>query len=265
VQLERKRKELEEQGIGVAALTYDPAETLATFAERVDIGYPLLSDPGSEIIKRFGILNESVPTDHQFYGIPHPGEYWLDADGRVTAKFFEQSHQDRFTAGRTLVRLFDAEAGPSATRIETQHLTATAWASDEEVRGGNRIALVVDLELPEKMHVYAPSVEGYIPIDWQAEDVEGLDYFAVEYPEAQMLRLDAINETVPVYEGSLRLIRDVRLGQPDDLAHLVENGRVTLRGKLRYQACDDKVCYLPQTIDLEWTLGLESHDRMRVE
>lgn len=265
MQLERKRKQLEARGYRVAALTYDSVEILSNFAERVDIGYPLLSDPGSKIIKSFGIFNESVPKDHRFYGIPHPGEYWIGTDGRVVEKHFEQNYADRFTAGRTLVRLGDAEAGPRATEIKTQHLTATTWASDEAVRGGNRIALVVDLELPEKMHVYSPEVEGYIPIDWQAEDVEGLTFFGVEYPEAEMLRLEAIKETVPVYEGRVRLIRDVRFAQQKELEHLIVDDAITVKGKLRYQACDDKVCYLPQTLDLEWKFNFEAHDRTRAE
>jgi len=265
VQLERNREEIEARGFRVAALTYDDADILASFAQRVKLGYPLLSDPDSEIIKKFGILNETVPPDHRLYGIPHPGEYWIGKDGRVQTKLFEQNYRDRFTAGRTLVRLGESEAAATATRIEAQHLTATVWASDDTVRGGNRVALVVDLELPEKMHVYAPSVEGYIPIDWQTEEVEGLEYFDVEYPEAEMLRLEAINETVPVYEGRLRLIRDVRFGQADDLGGLLDEGKIRLRGKLRYQACDDKVCYLQQELDLEWGFAFEVHDRTRAE
>ena len=31
---------------------------------------------------------------------------------------------------------------------------------------------------------------------------------------------------------------------------------LTIKGTLRYQACDDKVCYLPQSIPLSWTVGL---------
>ena len=30
-------------------------------------------------------------------------------------------------------------------------------------------------------------------------------------------------------------------------------GPLTIKGKLRYQACDDRVCYLPKDLALEWT------------
>jgi hypothetical protein len=39
---------------------------------------------------------------------------------------------------------------------------------------------------------------------------------------------------------------------------------VKIHGTLKYQACDDKICYLPQTVPLEWTLKLEALDRERV-
>ncbi len=266
MQLERKRTQFKARGIRVAAVTFDPAPVLAHFAERAGIGFPLLSDPDSEVIRAFGILNQGVAKDHEFYGIPIPGEYLVGSDRRVRSKTFEDDYSDRVTAGRTLVQVFGAEAGGGrVTKISNPRLTASVWASDDRVYGGNRVALVVDIELGPKMHVYAPEVEGYIPIAWTMEDVEGVSVFDAAYPQSHNLHLPAIGEIVPVYEGRFRLTRDVLLGQPDELKHLLDSdGALLLRGKLRVQACDDKVCYLPEQLDVEWRLELEAHDRTRV-
>ena len=70
MQLERKRKAFEERGVNIAAISYDKPEALGAFAQRAGIGFPLLSDPDSEIIRAFGVLNDDVPESHQFYGIP---------------------------------------------------------------------------------------------------------------------------------------------------------------------------------------------------
>ena len=43
--------------MGLAAISYDPPETLAVFADRYEITFPLLSDVGSEVITRYGIRN----------------------------------------------------------------------------------------------------------------------------------------------------------------------------------------------------------------
>ncbi|MEZ5365866.1 MAG: protein-disulfide reductase DsbD family protein [Bryobacterales bacterium] len=156
------------------------------------------------------------------------------------------------------------EAGAAQKTIQTDHLRAAIWSSDAVVRGGNRLALGVDIELAPKMHVYAPGVEGYLAIDWTMDPEPGIQPLEVEYPEARRLEMPAIQEVVPVYEGKFRLIRDVHIGQPNEVEALLDpQGRLNLRGKLRYQACDDKICYLPKTLDLSWTLAFEQHDRTR--
>ena len=52
--------ELQTKGLGLAAISYDPVETLAAFSRQRGITFPLLSDAGSETIKRYGILNTVV-------------------------------------------------------------------------------------------------------------------------------------------------------------------------------------------------------------
>jgi hypothetical protein len=264
VQLDRKREEFEKRGIHVAALSFDPVAVLENFTQRTGVKIALLSDPQSEVIRAFGILNETVPKDHQFYGIPNPGDYLIDKDGVVKAKFFEEKYADRYTAGQILIRTLGVDTGAKRTEIETDHLTLTSSASDEIVRGGNRLALVLEVDLKDKMHVYAPGVKGYIPIDWTMEEVSGLTGFPVGYPESEMLHLPAINETVPVYQGRFRVVRDILVGQPKEIQHLLnEKGELLVKGSFRYQACDDKVCFLPKTIPLEWTFRFEEHDRTR--
>ncbi len=265
MQLERKRQALEQEGIGVAALTYDSAEILENFAERTGIHYPLLSDPGSKVIRAFGILNDTLDPSHQFYGIPHPGFYLIDPEGVVKSKFFEQKYADRYTAGEILVRELGVDAGARRVEKETDHLTLTSWASDEIVRGGNRFTLALDVDLKPKMHVYAPGVGGgYYAVEWTMEEVAGLTNFDPAYPPSEILHLPAINERVPVYQGAFRVVRDIMIGQPKQLGHLLdEEGQLVIKGSFRYQACDDKVCYFPQTVPVEWTLPLEDHDRTR--
>jgi hypothetical protein len=33
--------------------------------------------------------------------------------------------------------------------------------------------------------------------------------------------------------------------------------RITIRGALEYQACDDQVCFLPKSVPLEWTVPVK--------
>ena len=256
---------MEQDGIQVAALSYDSEEVLRHFRNRRGIGFTMLSDPDSRVIRALGLLNESIPETHQFFGIPYPGQFLIDAQGVVQAKFFEPGYRDRFTTGLILVRHLGADLGSPRIETETDHLLVSSWASDQVLVGGNRAALVLDIDFKDKMHVYAPEVQGYIPIDWEIEDVAGVTSYEPTYPPSEMLHLPAIEETVPVYQGSVRLLADIKIGQRKQVEHLLnESGELTVRGRLRYQACDDKICYLPQEIPLEWIFALDEIDRARV-
>lgn len=265
MELQSNLQKLRAQGLGVAAISYDSVAVLKSFAERRGIAFPLLSDPQSKIIRDFGILNDQVQAGSTQYGIPYPGTYLVDRNGRVTAKYFEDDFTQRYTSGDILVSRFGERAGAAQTSAEGKHLRVSVSASNARVRSGQRISLVVDVQLPPRMHVYAPGVSSdYIPIDWSIKDSAGIVARPAVYPAARMLRLPAIKETAPVYQGEFRLVRDVTVARDAALRPLLDaQGNLTIEGALRCQACDDKVCYPPESVPLSWILQVEAHDRER--
>ena len=265
MELQAKLAEFRKQGIGVAAISYDSPAVLKDFAGRRGITFPLLSDPGSKTIRAFGILNEAVPAGTPFFGIPHPGTYMVDRGGRVTAKYFEDDYTQRYTAADILVSQFGSSAGAAHATTETKHLRLSSSASADRVRSGQRIALTLDVELKPDMHVYAPGVKGYIPIEWTMAPSEAFLAHSMVAPPSKTLHLPAIDETVSVYGGQFRLVRDITIAKDAKLKPLLDaNGNFTIEGKFRYQACDDRMCYIPQTVPVKWTLHVEAHDRERV-
>ena len=77
----------------MAGISYDSTEVLSRFAKRSAITFPLLSDEGSKVIDAFGIRNKAR-TD----GLPHPGTYVLDSDGKVVAKLLFEGYRQRHTS-----------------------------------------------------------------------------------------------------------------------------------------------------------------------
>ena len=252
------------RGLNVAAISYDPPAVLKYFRDKRKLRYPLLSDEGSKIIRAFGILNESVKPDAPVYGIPHPGTFIIDPAGVVKSKYFEDNYTERTTGSAILVKEFGAAAGGAGSTIETRHLKLTASSSAGIVRGGQKVMLIVDVELKKKMHVYAPGAAGYKSIDWKSPASELYRMGDLAAPPAKTLYLKAIKEKVPVYLGSFRLTRDVTLGNQKALkAASGEAGEITIESEFLYQACDDKVCYPPETVPLRWKVLFEGHDSER--
>ena len=73
-------------------ITYVAVEIQQAYDDRQVLEFPMLSDVGSEVIKRYGLLTESVEVASRIYGIPHPGTFILDSNGRVLERFFEQGY-----------------------------------------------------------------------------------------------------------------------------------------------------------------------------
>jgi len=76
-------------------VSYDAADKAAGFAARRGIAYPLLSDPESEIIRAFGVLDETQAPGGFSYGIARPIIFVIDADGFVRHRFSETGYQRR--------------------------------------------------------------------------------------------------------------------------------------------------------------------------
>lgn len=265
MELQESREELRKQGLGLAAISFDSVDVLSNFARRKGIQFPMLSDPDSKIIRAFGILNEEVPKGSPFYGIPRPVTFLVDAGGQVISKTFDEDYQQRYTVANILTEKLNIRTGAAQSQVETRHLKVTASATNAKVRPGERIELLVDIELKPKMHVYAPGVQGYIPIEWKMADSDGYKVLPVVNPPSKKLHLPAIQETVDVYDGNFSLRREVVIAPQAKVHPLVNQaGELVIEGTLRYQACDDRLCYIPQTVPLKWTVKYENHDPTRV-
>lgn len=94
--MQKGLKSLEDKQIRVVAISYDPVEVLAKFAEKHKITFPLLSDPDSKVIKDYGLLNKEAKGKTE--GIPYPGTVLIDRDGVIRAKLFFDGYRERHAA-----------------------------------------------------------------------------------------------------------------------------------------------------------------------
>lgn len=95
LELESVKDELAAAGWTLNLITYDPVETLASFAAEKSLSYTFLSDTGSATIDAFGLRNSDVPAGSRFDGIPHPAIVYIKADGEVAGVQKEEGYKDR--------------------------------------------------------------------------------------------------------------------------------------------------------------------------
>jgi peroxiredoxin len=265
-ELQMRTADLAKSGIGLAAVSYDPVPVLADFSKRRGITFPLLSDLGSATIKRYGILNTTVPeSSQQTYGIPFPGTFMLNAQGVVTSRFFEQAYQERATVGSIMARLGNNLDVP-ATKISSPQVEITSFSTDTTVAPGTHFSLVLDVRPAPGVHVYAPGVTGYKPIVLSVEAQTGVVTRSAQYPPSEDYHFKPLNEHVQVYQRPFRIVQDVLIdASPQGQTVLKDVTTLTIKGVLAYQACDDKLCFTPQSVPLTWTVTLRQLDRERAK
>jgi hypothetical protein len=265
VELQGRLDQLTRDGLGLVAVSYDPVPVLADFASRRGITFPLLSDGGSTVIKQYGILNTTVAVTNQTYGIPFPGTFIVDANGVVTSRFFETAYQERDTITSALVKL-GAKVDLPATRVTARNLTLTTYVTDRVAAPGTHFSLVVDIAPGPRVHVYAPGVIGYRPISLTVQPQPALVVRDPQFPKAADYFFKPLNEHVAVYQRPFRIIQDLEIDpSAQSAAALNDKTGMSIAGTLDYQACDDKICFEPQSVPLTWTIGLKPLDRERVQ
>ena len=264
MELQGRFEQLKRQGIGLAAVSYDPVKVLADFSARRSVAFPLLSDPGSTTIKQYGIFNTTVaPSNQQAYGVPFPGTFLLNTQGVVTARFFEPAYQERNTAGSVLARLGNGIDVPVA-RVSSPQLEISSFVTDQLVAPGSHFAVVLDVRPARGVHVYAPGVTGYKPISLTITPQPWVAIRAAQYPRAEDYYFRPLKEHVLVYQRPFRVVQDVALdASPEAQSALKTVSSLTISGSVGYQACDDRVCFTPQTVPLSWTVRVRELDRER--
>ena len=252
MELQGRLAEIRKAGWGLAAISYDPPSVLADFSSRRGITFPLLSDAGSATIKRYGILNTTVDPKDQRFGYPFPGTFIVDRNAAVTSRVFESLYQERHTMSSILVRLGRRVDAP-ATKIAGAHVTVTSYATDQTAAPGTHLSLVLDIVPASRVHVYAPNRSGYVPVALTLEPLPGIVVRGTQLPKPEDYFFKPLNEHVPVYQRSFRIVQDVMVDpSPTASAALKDVTALTMKGSFEYQACDDRVCFPPQSIPLSW-------------
>ena len=287
--------ELTDAGIGIAAISYDSQETLAVFADRRGITFPLLSDDESAVIKEYGILNtvvgeslgpsadnpDVVADVHRYVaaevfdspqlrrminGTPFPGTFMLDGNGRVTSRFFEEFYRERASTATVMLKSGLGLSPIEAIQGSTAQLKFTAYPSDTIVTNGEHFSLVVEVVPDPYMHVYAPGAEemGYKVVGFNMATSEFVDYGPIDFPKFEVYHFKPLDEFVPVYQAPFTLLQEAVIKASAETEKQLEDvDAITLSGTLDYQACDDAICYLPVSVPVSFNLEFQQLDYQR--
>jgi len=237
---------LTEAGARVYALSYDEPDALKDFRDAHGLTFTLLSDPDSNTIRQFEILNTLIAEDdHPWFGIPYPGTYVLGADGVITHKFFENNLAVR-AGPEQLLRAVLGETIDTRPRMPGNgcDVIAQVFLEGDVLAVSVQRDLVARVTVPAGRHIYAsPAPHGAVALNLELDPNPKLVLRDVVRPTGTPHTLGSTGETFKVHHNAIEL----RLPITINGALTVEGAarELTVSGTLRWQTCDDEVCDIP--------------------
>jgi DsbC/DsbD-like thiol-disulfide interchange protein len=211
----------------------------------------MLSDKGSVVISKYGILNTNIPEGHPFHGIPFPGDYLIGADTKVRDKQFLPDYQTRPSSSQILLKNFAATAGGPAISITADDLRATITLSSNRAVPGEQLGVSAELVIPSGWHIYGRPLPGNYVSTSLGFDRELVTADSFDFPKATPVEFKSLGETLPVYSGSIRAPGTVQLKSG------LKPGEYRIKGTLHFQQCNDQICKLPQKVAFEMPVTID--------
>jgi thiol:disulfide interchange protein len=151
---------------------------------------------------------------------------------------------------RSLVIVAALLAASVGLRAQTPPAAATVTplvGASGAARSG-AIQLALQVELPEGLHANsnAPRDPMLIAMTLDVEATPGVTVREIVWPPAIDLVQDGAAQPLAVFE------RTFVIGVAVDVAADAPLGDLRLPLRLRYQACDEKICYFPRNVSTEW-------------
>lgn len=122
--------------------------------------------------------------------------------------------------------------------------------SQDGVHPGGTVKAAFILSIRPGWHINGPDLDDPFLIASMllVEESESVDVLATSYPETKTARFDYADGDLRIYEGEVVVGVLLKAGGRAPI------GDMPLKAKLLYQACDDRICLPPKT--LEWEVPL---------
>src|SRR5439155_25689647 len=145
----------------------------------------------------------------------------------------------------TLPRIADAQ-------LRTVKAELTPIVESDGVHAGTTIRAALQVRLPNGFHVQSnkPRDPLLIPTVVTVDAPAGVSATEIVFPAPTDLKQIGQSQPLAVFEEEFAI--GVRL----ELAVKLQSGKIVVPVRIRYQACDETICYGPATADARWSLRI---------
>ena len=153
----------------------------------------------------------------------------------------------------TVGALLLAVVMPGYAQLRGIRAEVSAIVESDGVHARRDIRAAITVRLPDGFHTQSntPSDPALIPTTVSVDAPAGVTVKEVVFPPAKAFKQEGLPEPLSVFDHEFAI--GVRFALGD-----VPAGVLEVPGRLRYQACDDKLCYAPVTVPVSWSLKVVS-------
>ena len=137
-----------------------------------------------------------------------------------------------------------------SAQMKRPQATVTPLVERPAVPAGGAVRLALKVSLPESLHTQSnkPLDPTLIPTVLTIDAPAGVTVDEIVYPPAMELKQQGLEQPLAVFE------HEFVVGVQVTLAPTVAAGDLSLPARLRYQACNDMMCFPPATAEFAWTI-----------
>jgi thiol:disulfide interchange protein DsbD len=123
----------------------------------------------------------------------------------------------------------------------------------DKIKKGRSVRATVTMDIPNGLHVQSskPLDKFLVATKLDVETPSGMSVGPISYPRPLMRKLKFSKGNVAVYEGKAMIRFNVTV--PANYS----GGSGEIKGKLRFQACNDESCFPPVTREVKMWLNVE--------
>jgi Thiol:disulfide interchange protein DsbD, N-terminal len=138
-----------------------------------------------------------------------------------------------------------AFGAPSQPIVTGQLVLATNSA-----RAGSTVKVALVAQIAPGYHIndHVPTLDYLIPTELKLDGAPPLSAGPATYPKGEARKFAFLDKPISVYEN--KLVVDTQV----EVAAGAKPGEYTLKGALRYQACNDRACFPPTSLPLTLTV-----------
>jgi thiol:disulfide interchange protein DsbD len=225
------------RGLEIIGIALDEGgwEKVKPFSDEYRINYPVVLG-NLEVVRNYGGIN-SIPTT-----------FAVDKDGNVVAA--RQGMLSKESLENKIKSLLSVQEPPkpkpSPSPTTNRQVNVETFLSADKIRAGGTAQIALQLHIGKGWHInsHKPTFDYLIGTSFELGAKEGIILTDLQYPSGIPVLLSFSDTPLDVYEDTVTIYASVKTSGK------LTPGKDTIGGNLTIQACNDRICLPPSTIEL---------------